>query len=48
MLTLLFYMVLGLETANRKVANLEIQVQKLDEEKRDLNQGMLLSVSHNN
>ena len=40
-------MVVGLETANIKVGSLETQVQKLEKEKKDLNQGMLLSVLRN-
>ena len=37
-------MVVGLETANRKVANVETHVQRLEKENKDLNQGTLLFI----
>ena len=37
-------MVTELDDANRKVSSLDIQVQILEKEKRDLNQSMLLSI----
>ena len=40
-------MVVGLETANRKVENVETQVQRLEKEKRNLNQGTLLFILYN-
>ena len=40
----MFFVVTELDDANRKVSSLDIQVQILEKEKRDLNQSMLLSM----
>ena len=44
---LVFTVVTDLDAANMKVANLETQVQKLEKEKRDQNQGALLIILYN-
>ena len=40
-------MVTELDAANKKIESLERQVQRLEKEKKDLNQGVLLFILYN-